>query len=240
VSHNPAVILTGTSAGIAAFKKATSTIPIVFASGASPVEHGFVSSLRRPGGNITGVLTHPELAAKMVEVAREAMPQAQRLAILVHDSDPAHKWMLELIVQSAQRFKFDSVVVRVARAEEIDRAFKEIVDRKADALYLPPLAFSISHRKQFIDRSLKARLPLLSTHHDTTVAGGLLSYGNWREENFRRAAVLVDKILRGAKPGELPVDQPERIQLIVNLKTAKAIGATISPGTMQRADRLIE
>jgi len=240
VSHNPAVILTGTSAGIAACKKATSTIPIVFASGASPVEHGFVSSLRRPGGNITGVLTHTELAAKMVEVAREALPQAQRLAILVHDSDPGHKSMLELIVQSAQRFKFDPVVVRVARAEEIDRAFNEIADRKADALYLPPLVFSISHRKRFIDRSLEARLPLLSTHHDTTVAGGLLSYGNWREENFRRAAALVDKILRGAKPGELPVERPERLDFVVNMKTAKAIGVSLSPAIMLRADRVIE
>lgn len=240
VALGPAVILTATSAGVAACKKATSTIPIVFASGGRPVEQGFVSSLRRPGGNITGILTHFDLATKMVEVAREALPQAQRLAILVHDSDPAHKSMLELIVQSAQHFKFDPVVVRVARAEGIDRAFNEIIKRKADALYLMPLAFSVSHSKQFIDRSLKARLPLLSGHHDTTVAGGLLSYGTWREENFRRAAALVDKILRGAKPGDLPVEQPERFELVVNAKTAKAIGISLSPVTMLRADRVIE
>jgi len=240
VALSPAVILTATSAGIAACKKATSTIPIVFASGGRPVEQGFVSSLRRPGGNITGILTHFDLAAKMVEVAREVFPQAQRLAILVHDSDPAHKSMLDLIVQSAQHFKFDPVVVRVARAEGIDRAFNEIINRKADALYLMPLAFSVSHSKQFIDRSLKARLPLLSGHHDTTVAGGLLSYGTWREENFRRAAALVDKILRGAKPGDLPVEQPERFEVVVNVKTAKAIGISLSPATMLRADKVIE
>jgi len=240
VALRPAVILTATSSGVAACKKATSTIPIVFASGGRPVEQGFVSSLRRPGGNITGILTNFDLATKMVEVARETLPRAQRLAILVHDSDPAHKSMLELIVQSAQHFKFDPVVVRVARAEGIDRAFNEIINRKADALYLMSLAFSVSHSKQFIDRSLKARLPLLSGHHDTTVAGGLLSYGTWREENFRRAAALVDKILRGAKPGELPVEQPERIELVVNAKTAKAIGITLSPVTMLRANRVIE
>jgi putative ABC transport system substrate-binding protein len=132
------------------------------------------------------------------------------------------------------------VVVRVARTEEIARAFNEIIDRKADVLYLPPLTFSLSHRSQFIDRSIKARLPLLSGHHDTTVAGGLLSYGTWREENFRRAAALVDKILRGASPAELPVEQPERFQLVVNMKTAKAIGVSLSPTTMLRADKVIE
>jgi len=240
VALNPQVILTATSAGVAACKKATSTIPTVFATAGNPVEQGFVASLRHPGGNITGIMVHLALAAKIVEVTREALPQVQRLAILVHESDPVHKLILELLVPAAQRFKIEPVVVRVNRAEEIARAFDEIAEQKANALYLPNVAFSVSHSTQLIDRSLKARLPLLSEHHGTTVAGGLLSYGTWREENYRRAAALVDKILRGAKPAEIPVEQPERFELVVNLKTAKAIGVTISPVTMLRATKVIE
>lgn len=241
VALRPDVILTATSAGIAACQKATSTIPIVFATGAGrAVEQGFAASLGRPGGNITGVQTYWNLAAKLVEIAREALPAAKRLAVLIHVSDPVAKENLDLIVPAAQRFNFDLAVVRVARAEEIDGAFGQIKNRRADALLLPPMAFGVSHGKQFIDRSLKARLPLLSSHHDTTVSGGLLSYGTWREEQFRRAAALVDKILRGAKPGDLPIEQPERFQLVVNMKTAKAIGVTLSPVTLLRADRVIE
>jgi len=240
VALNPAVIVTGTSAALAAAKRATSRIPIVFATAGSPVEQGFVSSLRRPGGNITGIMLHLGLAAKIAELAREALPRVQRLAILVHDADHMHKLYLDLFVPSAQRFKFEPVVLRVARAEDLDRAFKELADHKADALYLPQLAFMVTNRDQLVARSLKARLPLLSHDHDITVDGGLMSYGSWREENYHRAAALVDKILRGANPGDLPVEQPERIQLVVNMKTAKAIGVTLSKVTMLRADRVIE
>lgn len=240
VALGPAVMLTATSAGISACKKATSTIPIVFASGGSPVEQGFVSSLRRPGGNITGIIVHLDLAAKMVEVTREALPQAQRLAILIHESDPAHKLILDLFVPAARRFKFEPVVVRVARAEDFGRAFDEIVSQKADALYLADLSFNRSHGPELANRSIKARLPLLSGYDETATAGGLLSYGTGIEENYRRAAAMVDKILRGAKPGELAVEQPERFQLVVNMKTAKAIGVRLSPTTMLRATKVIE
>jgi putative tryptophan/tyrosine transport system substrate-binding protein len=211
VALKPTVIVTGTSAGIAACMKATSSVPIVFATGFNPVQQGFVSSLRRPGGNVTGVIVYSDLAAKVVEITREIFPQMARLALLIHDVDPAHKIVLENFVPSAQRFHFKPQIVRVARAEDLDRAFKEISDQAADALYVPELAFTTSY-----------------------------SYGTGREENFRRAGALVDKILRGAKPGELPVEQPERFLLVVNRKTAKAIGATLSPVTMLRADRFID
>jgi len=240
VALNPAVIVTATSAGVAACKKATSSIPIVFATVFNPLEQGFVSNLRRPGGNITGIMVYLGLAAKIVEVAREALPQAQRLAILVHHPDPAHKFVLETFLPTVQRFNFEPVVVHVERTEDLERAFKELTDRKADALYLPDLAFGSSNRDQIIDRSVKARLPLLSGQHDTTAAGGLLSYGTPREENFRRAAALVDKILRGAKPGDLAIEQPERFELVVNMKTAKAIDVKLSPTTLLRATKVIE
>lgn len=240
VALGPAVILTGSSAGVIACKKATSTIPIVFASAGSPVEQGFVSSLQRPGGNITGIMRPMEFAAKIVEVTREALPQVQRLAILVHESDPIHKLILDLLVPTARRFKFEPLVFRVTGADGLAHAFDEMVGQRADAVYLPDLAFNRSHHRELVDRSFKARLPLLSGHEEITAAGGLLSYGTPPEENYRRAAALMDKILRGAKPGDLPVEQPQRFELVVNLKTAKAIGVTLSPVTMLRATKVID
>jgi len=239
VALGPAVILTASSAGVAACRKATTTIPIVFATAGAPVEQGFVSSLRRPGGNVTGVLVHG-MERKMVELAREALPQARRLAILVHEPDPVHKSMLDQFVAATGQFKFEPVIGRVRRVEELALAFDEIVSRKPDALVLPNLVFMLSNSRYLVERSLDARLPLLTGREDTTAAGGLLSYGTSREENFRRAAVLVDKILRGANPADLPVEQPERFQLVVNRKTAKTIGVELSPVTMLRADRIID
>ena len=240
VARNPAVIVTGSSASVAAFKKATSSIPIVFATAGAVVEQGFVASLRRPGGNITGVILHSGLSAKIVEITREALPKVRRFAILVDDKDPIHKTMLDDFEPSARRFNFEPLVVRVSRAEDLERAFKELAERNAEALYLPPLALLGSLRYQLVQRALKARLPHLSTAPISVEAGGLLSYGTRVEENYQRAAALVDKILRGAKPGDLAVEQPERFQLIVNLKTAKAIGVTLSPVTLLRADKVIE
>lgn len=240
VARNPAVIVTASSALVAAFKKATSSIPIVFATAALPVEQGFVASLSRPGGNITGVLLHIGLTAKIVEITREALPKVKRLAILIDDNEPIHKAMLEDFEPNARRLKVEPVVVRISSAKDVERVFKELADRKVEALYLPSLSLLGSLRYQLVERALKARLPLLSSNPTVVEAGGLLSYGTQQEENFRRAAALVDKILRGAKPGDLPVEQPERFQLVVNLKTAKAIGVTLSPATMLRADRVIE
>lgn len=240
VAQNPAVIVTATSAGVAALKKATSSIPIVFATAGSPVEQGFVSSLQRPGGNVTGVLLYSSITQKVVEIAREALPTARRLAILIHEADPAHKNELAGFESAAQRFKFEPIVVRIARAEDLDRVFGELAERKADAVIAPQLAIFRSNQKRVVALALKAKLPLLSPHHDLADSGGLLSYGTPREENYRRAAALVDKILRGAKPGELPVEQPDRFLLVVNRKTARAIGVTLSPVTILRADRIID
>ena len=239
VASNPAVIVTGSSEGIAALKKATTSIPIVFATAGSVVEQGLVASLRRPGGNITGVALH-SLDAKIVEVIREALPAARRLAVLVNEKDRVHKIVLDAFEPAARRFKFEPLVVRVARAEDFERAFKELTERRADALYLPNMGLITSSRDRIIELALKTRLPNFSINPDLAAAGGLLSYGTSVEENYQRSAALVDKILRGAKPGDLPVEQPQRFQLIVNMKTAKAIGVTLSPATMLRADRVIE
>lgn len=234
VALHPAVILTASSAGVAACRKATTTIPIVFATAASPVEQGFVASLARPGGNVTGVAIHP-MERKMVELAREALPQARRLAILVHDADPVHKLFLADFLEACAKLKFEPVVGRVNRVEDLGLAFNEVVSQKPAALVLPNQVFMLSNERYLIERTLQAKLPLITGLAETTLAGGLMSYGTSRTENFRRAASMVHKILRGAKPGDLAVEQPERFDLVVNAKTMQAIGVELSPVTMQRA-----
>jgi putative ABC transport system substrate-binding protein len=181
------------------------------------------------------------LSGKIPEVAREAFPGVRRLAVLVHDADPVHKLQLEEFEPAARRLKFESIVVRVSRAEDLDRAFRELASRKAEVLYVPAAALLTSTlRLQLAERSIAARLPMLGANPTFAESGGLLGYGTRSEENYRRAAALVDKILKGAKPGELPIEQPERIELVVNLKTASAIGAVISSKTLLRADKVIE
>lgn len=239
VSLGPAVILTSSSAGVIACKKATDSIPIVFATAGAPVEQGLVASLPRPGGNVTGVLVH-SLEGKLVELAREALPQARRIAILVPDADPMTQAVVGNFLQACAQFKLEPVVVRVRRVEELATAFDEVARGKADALYSPGMVFTLSHGDYIIERSLQAKLPLLSHREEDTAAGGLLSYSTDRFENFRRAAALVDKILRGAKPRDLPVEQPERFRLVINRKTARAIGVTISPISLARADKIID
>ncbi len=238
VALRPAVVVTGSSAGIAACRKATSTIPIVFATAGSLVEQQFVASLAHPGGNITGVSIHAT-ESKVVELAREALPRARRLAILVHEPDPIHKIALGDFLEACAKLKFEPIIGRVKRVEDLGVVFNEVLAQKPDALVVPNLTFMTSNERYLLERSLQAKLPLLSGRVETTLAGGLMSYGTSRNENFRRAAALVDKILRGAKPAELPVEQPERFELVVNAKTLKAIGIELSPTTMMRA-RLVQ
>jgi putative tryptophan/tyrosine transport system substrate-binding protein len=203
------VILTATSAGIAACKAATSTIPIVFATAASPVEQGFVASLRRPGGNVTGVLS-TDVGAKIIELAREALPKAQRLAILVHESDPVHKLTLNVALPAAKRFKFETLVVRVKGPEELARAFSESAGWKADAIYLPQQAFASSNARRIGELSREVRLPLFSAHEEVAAAGGLVSYGHSREEvtggrrhwSTRSCAALPRGSCRWSSPNE--------------------------------------
>jgi putative tryptophan/tyrosine transport system substrate-binding protein len=240
VAGRPEVLVTATSAGVIACRKATSTIPIVFAAAFNPVEQGFVSSLRRPGGNVTGVLVYSDLAAKLAEVARDVFPSKRRLALLLNDADPAHKFVLNTFESSARRFKFDPLIVRVTRLEDFERAFGELAHLKADLVLVPLLSLFTGNSKRLAQLSIAARLPLLSSELSMAENGTLLSYGTQAEENYRRAAVLVDKILRGTKPSDLPVDQPERFLLVINLRTAQAIGVTLSRDTLARADRLIQ
>src|SRR5262245_39802756 len=187
VALNPAVIVTASSAGVAAAKKATSTIPIVFGTAAAPVEQGFVASLRRPGGNITGVMVH-QMDEKAVEIVRDAFPLARRLAYLGHKPDPFNKMALDLFIPAAKRLKFEPLVIEVARAEELGGAFDEVQRRKADVLWAPNLVFISAHRDYIVERALKAKLPVLGGLEEFTAIGALLSHSSGRDENYRRAA----------------------------------------------------
>lgn len=239
VAQSPAVIFTATSAGVSACMRATSKIPIVFATAGNPVEQKFIVSLARPGGNVTGVLVH-SLEAKIVEIAREALPGLKHMAILVHEADPVSASMRDAFIAACTRFKIEPKVVTVRRVEELALAFNEVLKAKPDALYLPNTWFMLSHGRYLAQNAREAKIPLLTGREETTMDGGLLSYGTDRIENFRKAAMLVDKILRGANPAEIPVEAPERFQFVVNKKTARAIGVQISPTTIMRADRVIE
>jgi putative ABC transport system substrate-binding protein len=237
-ASNPAVIVTASSAAVAALKNATSSVPIVFATAAHPVEQGIVSSMRRPGGNITGIALHVEIEAKLVELITESLPAAQRLGVLVFESAPIYKVYLNVIETTAKRFRLEPVIARVARFEDTEHALKDLANRKADALLLPNQTILADRRLAAL--ALKARLPLFSGFDFLTDAGGLLSYGTQLTENYQRASALVDKILRGAKPADLPVEQPNRFRLVVSLKTANTLGITLPPAIMLRADRVIE
>jgi putative ABC transport system substrate-binding protein len=159
---------------------------------------------------------------------------------LIHDADPAHRFPLKAFEPAARAFNFEPFVVRVSGVEDLDRAFREIVDVRSDAVVIATLGFFTTNHKRLADLALKARVPIFTGQSLIVESGGLLSYGTATEENYRRAAILVDKILKGAKPSDLPVDQPERFQVVVNLKTAKAIGVTLSKTTLLRANKVIE
>lgn len=238
VASNPAVIVTASSAAVMALKKATSSLPIVFATAIHPVAQGFVASLQRPGGNVTGVALYVEMEVKLVEFVREILPAARRLGVLVNRRDPVHKLYLDSIESAATHVKLEPVVVRIAQLEDFEGAIKELADRKVDAVLIPNQTLLAAPRLAAL--ALNARLPLFSSFDHLVKLGGLLSYGTLPTESYRQAAKQVDRIMRGAKPGDLPVEQPTRFRLVVNLKTAKTLGITLPPAIMLRADGVIE
>lgn len=239
VALKPAVIVTSGGASIEALKKATVTIPIVFASAANPVEQGFVQSLRRPGGNITGVALRVEINAKLIEMVRETLPAARRMALLVDSSDPTTKPMTNDFQQAASAFRFEMKVVAIKQPGDLSAAFAEMTGARIETIVVPPQTLFFQVGRALAEFSLKARIPLYSVPRHALV-GGLLSYNADVPEYFRRSAVLVDKILGGANPADLPVEQPDRYFLTINMKTAKALGIKVPQSLLLRADEVIE
>jgi putative ABC transport system substrate-binding protein len=233
------VIVVDTTVATRALKRATSTIPIVM-SVADPVGSGLVSNLAHPGGNVTGLsLMMPDLTAKRLQLLKEAIPRVARVAVLWNSDSPFHTKLLQELKAAAPSLSIELTFVNVRRPEEFGPAFSAVSRARAQALYVNEDPLFFAHRTTLLGRASKARLPNISGVRQYVDAGGLMSYGANYEDLFRRSAGYVDKILKGAKPGDLPIEQPTKFELVVNLKTAKALGITIPESILVRADEVI-
>jgi putative ABC transport system substrate-binding protein len=233
------VIVSG-SAGASVAKQTTSVIPIVFAVAADPIGTGLVANLARPGGNITGLsLQRMDTAGKRLEILREALPARRRLAILANVGFPQSALEMGEVRATARTLDLEVVKLEIRRDEDISPAFGALKGG-ADALYVCSDALVNTNRIRINTLALAARLPTMHGLREYVDAGGLMSYGPNYPDLFRRAAEIVDKILRGAKPADIPVEQPTKFDLVINLVTAKALGLTISPMLLARADEVIE
>jgi putative tryptophan/tyrosine transport system substrate-binding protein len=234
------VIVTSATPLVAAAKQATSVIPIVFAAAGDPVGTGLVASLARPGGNVTGLSVQtPDLAGKRLELLREVIPGLRRVAMLINVGNAASVLELGEVQSTAHTLGFEVIALEIRRGEDIVPAF-EALNGSAEALYVVIDPLVGTHRIRINTLAQAARLPTMHTFREGVEAGGLMSYGANFPDMFRRAADYVDKILRGAKPGDIPVEQPTKFDLIINITTAKALGLQIPPMLLARADEVIE
>jgi putative tryptophan/tyrosine transport system substrate-binding protein len=238
--HLKVDVIVTVGGAILAAKKATSVIPIVFPVATDPVGAGLVGSLARPGGNVTGSsLQGTDLAGKRLDLLREVLPGLRRLAIMANVDNPAAMLEVRNAQGAAHTLGLEVIPLEIRRAEDIAPAFDAIKNR-ADALYVVSEPLVTTNRVRIIILALGARLPTMHGIRDLVEAGGLVSYGPNFPGLWRHAADLVDKILRGTKPGDIPVEQPTKFDLVINLITAKALGLTIPESFVQRADEVIE
>ena len=233
------IIVTAGATAISAAQKATTTIPIVMASTGDPVGSGFVKSLARPGGNITGLSNMAgDIAAKFIDLLRSVVPKLSRVAMLTPST--TYGELSKSVQAAAQKAGVKTLVAVASTQHEIEDAFSMMVREKAEAVFVgSPIVFAQQHR-QIAELALKYRLPSLFQDRVTVEVGGLMSYGQKLTDNYERSATYVDKIFKGAKPGDLPVEQPVSFELVVNLKTAKALGLTIPQSLLLRADEVIQ
>jgi putative ABC transport system substrate-binding protein len=241
VRGRPDVLIAGFGTLTAqAAKAATLTVPIVFTSVGDPVGAGLVASLGRPGGNVTGLSGLTEVGGKHLQLLRELSPGKEVIAVLVNPETPFARLALKEIKTAAEANRIRLVILEARTAEQVPRELQAAVTAAAGGLLVlgDPLTYSL--RREIADLSAKFRLPAVYPSREWVEAGGLMSYGADRRQMYRRAAEYVDKILKGAKPGDLPVEQPTKFELVLNLKTAKALGLTIPPSLLQRADQVIE
>ena len=234
------VIVVAGTAAIQAAQRATSSISIVMAATGDPVGSGFVASLSRPGGNITGLSSiNVDLSSKYLELLRVAVPKLSRVAVLVNPGTPTHPNSLKNIQAAAKTTGVNVSPFQASTASQIEAALGAMTRERAGALIVLPDSF-FAEARRIAELALKNRLPTMFGTGDSVEAGGLMSYGQNIPERFRRAATYVDKILKGAKPADLPVEQPTKFELVINRRTAKAIGLTISQDLLFRADKVIE
>ena len=236
-----AVMVAGGELAIRAAKNATSTIPIVMAIIGDPTAGGLVVGLARPGGSVTGLsAVSPELSGKALGLLKEAFPQVSRVAILWNPANPAKVLDFKEAQAAAQALGIQLQSLEVRQPDDFDRAFGAATRERAEALSVRSESVALFNRKRIVEFAAKRRLPAIYELSEFVDAGGLMSYGPQPLDLYRRAAYFVDKILKGAKPADLPIEQPTKFELVINLKTAKAIGLTIPQSILIRADRIIE
>ncbi len=240
VRLNVDVIVAATPPAILAAQQAAKTVPIVMVATGDPVALGFVTSLARPGGNITGLtILSVELSGKQLELLTEIVPRASQIAVLWNPNSPDTKLAFKETQGTAKAQKLKLLSLTVQRGEDFDSAFQEASKHRPDALIVLQDALTFTNRKMIADLAAKRRLPAIFGLTEAVEAGGLMAYGPNRVDQYRRAAAYVDKILKGTKPADLPVEQPKKFEFIINLKAAKQIGLTIPPNVLARADRVI-
>jgi putative ABC transport system substrate-binding protein len=233
------IVAEGTVTTLAA-KQATATIPIVFPIAGDPVGNNLVASLGRPGGNVTGLsIQATDLASKRLELFREIVPSLKRLAIMANAASPNSALEISELRSNAPALNIETSVFEIRRAEDIAPAF-EALKASVEALYVPPDPLVFSNRSKINMLALQQRLPTMYAYRDYAQSAGLVSYGPNLPDLFRRAADFVDKILRGAKPSDIPVEQPTKFDLVINLITAKSLGLDVPPTLLARADEVIE
>jgi ABC-type uncharacterized transport system substrate-binding protein len=235
------VIVTYTAPAIQAVKQATRTIPIVMGGVIDPVTPGFVASLARPGGNITGLsIMAPEVVGKQLEILKEVVPRVTRVALLGNPANPGHAPQLERAHEAARSLKIELRLLEARKPSDIDSVFTAMARERAGGIIVLVDAMLETQETRIIELAARQKLPSVYGLKHFVEAGGLIFYGASGTDSFRHAAVYVDKILRGAKPADLPVEQPTKFELVINLKTAKALGLTIPPPLLLRADQVLE
>jgi putative ABC transport system substrate-binding protein len=241
VRLNVVVILTPGGISTRAAKEATSTIPIVMAQDNDPVGNGFVASLARPGGNITGLATFaPELSGKRLELLKEIVPKLSRVTVFGTSVNPGNAQSLKEIEAAAGAFKVQLQQQDLLESKDIEPAFRAAANGRVDGVIVLVSSVLNSNRRRVVELAAKNRLPVIYPFREFVDAGGLMTYGVNFVDLYRRSATYIDKILKGARPADLPVEQPTKFEFIINLKAAKQIGLTIPPNVLARADRVIK
>lgn len=235
------VIFATSSTEVEAARQATNTIPIVFATHADPERLGHVASLARPGGNITGLSSVvTEIVTKELEILTQALPRMMRIGVLLTSTAPSHRPAWQALESAAPRLGVQLLSLAVKTPEDLERAFATMTRERASGFLAVGSPLSRAQRARLAELSLKHRLPGIFGSRENVEAGGLMSYGADLVADTRRAATYIDKILKGARPADLPVEQASKYELVINLKTAKALGITIAPSVLARADQVIE
>jgi putative ABC transport system substrate-binding protein len=234
------IVTWGTAATLAA-KRATTTIPIIIGSAGDPVTTGLVASLARPGGNITGFsIVGPEIDAKRLALLRELLPGLQRVGVLEDSTNPYHRAVRKEFEQACRSLGLQPIIIGVAAAGELENAIAEMARRRAQALFVQRDDLFVDNRVPLMSAALRYALPTLAANKELVENGALVSYAHTQEEQNRRWAGFVDRILRGAKPADLPIEQPTKFELGINLKTAKALGISVPRTLLLRADEVIQ